>query len=71
MVFYESPHRLLKTLQDIQDIFGESPMCCARELTKKFEDIRHGSAGGLREHFEQHPPRGECVLVLSGVSRAA
>jgi len=65
VVFYESPHRLLKTLRDIRDVLGDVPMACARELTKMFEEIRRGTASELFAHFEQHPPRGEFVIVLS------
>ena len=64
-MFYESPHRLLKTLRDIRDVLGDLPMCCARELTKKFEEVRRGSAAELITHFEQHAPRGEFVIVIS------
>ena len=70
VVFYESPHRLRKTLQDIRDMFGEIRMCCARELTKKFEEARHGSASELLAHFERHPPRGECVIMFSNHAAA-
>ena len=65
IVFYESPHRLLKTLRDVRELLGEVSVCCARELTKQFEEVRRGSARDVLEHFEQHPPRGECVVVLS------
>ena len=64
IVLYESPHRVLSTLRDIVDVFGEAPMACARELTKKFEEVRRGTAAELLAHFEHHPPRGEFVLVL-------
>jgi len=64
VVMYESPHRLLKTLQDVRDVLGDVPMACARELTKTFEEVRRGTVSELLSHFEQHPPRGEFVVVF-------
>ena len=64
IIVYESPHRLLKTLRDIQQLLGEVAICCARELTKKFEEVRRGPISELVSHFEQHPPRGEIVVVI-------
>ena len=69
IICYESPHRLLRTLRQIQQVLGEVPMCCARELTKKFEEVRRGSAAEVIAHFEQHPPRGEFVLIMSNAQR--
>jgi len=65
VIVYESPHRLLKTLTDIEGVYGDIAMSCSRELTKKFEETRRGRVSELRAHFEQRPPRGEFVLVLS------
>ena len=64
VVIYESPHRVLKTLQDIHEILGDIPVACARELTKMFEEVRRQPASKLIEHFEQRPPKGEFVLVF-------
>ena len=64
VAFYESPHRLLKTLGDIEAVFGDVPLSISRELTKHFEETRRGPVSRLRAHFTQHPPRGEFVLVL-------
>lgn len=64
LVFYESCHRISATLEDIQQVFGERQIVVARELTKKFEEIRRGRAEGIREDFKQHKPRGEFVLVV-------
>jgi len=63
-VFYESCHRILKTLQDIQDILGDREIVVLRELTKKFEEIKRGSAKDILEDFKQQKPRGEFVIVL-------
>ena len=68
VIFYESPHRLLKTLKDIEEIFGNPEVVCARELTKKFEEIRREPAADMARHFTHHPPRGEFVLLLRGHS---
>lgn len=63
-VLYESPHRVCKTLEAIQEVFGDVEMSVSRELTKRFEETRRGSVSELRKHFSTHPPRGEFVLIL-------
>ena len=65
IVCFESPHRINKTLADIQEVLGDIPIACSRELTKQFEETRRGLVSELRQHFSQHPPRGEFVLLLS------
>ena len=70
MVFYESPHKLLKTLQDFCTVFGsERPMSVSRELSKLHQETLRGSAAQLLEHFQNQAPRGEFVLVLSGMDK--
>lgn len=65
VIFYESCHRIVKTVEDILDIFGNDiEMVCCRELTKKFEEILRGSPASLLEHFTKERPRGEFVVVL-------
>jgi 16S rRNA (cytidine1402-2'-O)-methyltransferase len=64
VIFYESPHRLLKSLRDIQEELGAREIVVLRELTKKFEQVIRGSAAFLLEHFQAHPPKGEFVLVV-------
>jgi 16S rRNA (cytidine1402-2'-O)-methyltransferase len=64
-VFFESPYRLTKTLATCVDIVPDRQLCVARELTKKFEEFRRGTAGELLAHYEAHPPKGEIVLVVS------
>jgi 16S rRNA (cytidine1402-2'-O)-methyltransferase len=66
LIFYESPHRLLKTLEDIANILGERKMVVARELTKKFEEIKRGTSSEIREYFEKNKVRGELVVVAEG-----
>ena len=63
IIFYESPHRLLKTLKDMQEVWDDPIIVVARELTKKFEEIRKDKASRLIEHFTQHAPKGEIVLL--------
>jgi 16S rRNA (cytidine1402-2'-O)-methyltransferase len=66
IVLYESPYRMLKTLSEIEKYFGLRWVVVARELTKKFEEIRQGTAAGLREHFEKNIPKGEFVILIAG-----
>ncbi len=68
-VFFESPHRLLKTLQAAVEVLGDRPLCVARELSKQFEEYRHGTAWELAEHYGQAPARGEICLVVSALTR--
>ncbi len=64
LIFLESPHRLAKTLGELQSMLGDRPVAVARELTKLHEEIWRGSLSGAREHFVA--PRGELVLVVGG-----
>lgn len=66
MVFYESPHKLLRTLQDFYTHLGNRPASVSRELTKKFEETVNGSLTELISHFEIRAPKGEFVLVVGG-----
>ena len=66
MVFYESPHRILKTLNDLSNYFNdESQISVSRELTKLYEEIFRGTIKESVEHFETKKPKGEFVIVLS------
>jgi 16S rRNA (cytidine1402-2'-O)-methyltransferase len=64
LVFYESCHRILAVLSDVQDVFGEKEIAVARELTKKFEEIKRGSAQDILKAFQAQKPLGEFVLVI-------
>jgi len=64
VVCFETPHRLVKALQEIREVLGEVTMAVARELTKHFEEVRRGPVSDVLRHFEAHPPKGEFVLVL-------
>jgi 16S rRNA (cytidine1402-2'-O)-methyltransferase len=65
-IFFESPYRLVKTLHACNTIMPDRQLCIARELTKKFEEFRRGTAAELLAHYEAHPAKGEIVLVVSG-----
>jgi 16S rRNA (cytidine1402-2'-O)-methyltransferase len=70
MIFYESPHRLLKTLHQFIEFFGkERAASVSRELTKKFEETKNGNLSELVDYFEMQPPKGEFVIVVSGKSK--
>lgn len=65
-VCYESPQRLVATLQILSDLAPSAYLAVARELTKYYEEIRRGSATELLHHYKDHPPRGEIVLLIHG-----
>ena len=64
VVCYESPHRLLRTLEAIGQVFGDAELVVARELTKQFEEIVRGPAAVLRERFAAAPVRGEFTVII-------
>ncbi|WP_186757366.1 16S rRNA (cytidine(1402)-2'-O)-methyltransferase [Echinicola salinicaeni] len=67
MIFYESPHRLLKTLSQFKEAFGEDRLACvSRELTKVFEENIRGSLSELITYYENNPIKGEIVITVSG-----
>ncbi len=65
IICYESPHRILKTLQDIAEVLNDPIVVSARELTKKFEDIKKARASELVGLFTKQPPKGEFVLLIN------
>jgi 16S rRNA (cytidine1402-2'-O)-methyltransferase len=67
MVFYESPYRLVKALDEMSEIFGpDRQACVSRELSKIFEENRRGILSELAEHYRANPPKGEIVIVVGG-----
>lgn len=68
-VFFESPHRLLKSLDVFQTNFPARTLCVARELTKQFEEFRIGAPQELLAHFTAHPPKGEIVLLVRALTK--
>jgi len=65
IIFYESPHRILKTLFDIREAIGDIKISIMRELTKKFEEVLRDKVSALIEHFSKTKPRGEFLVVLN------
>ena len=69
IVFYETPHRIADSMDDLLDAFGPNrPMALCRELTKDYEQIRRGPIDEIRQSVIDDPPRGEMVLVIGGAS---
>jgi len=66
IILYESPHRVLKTLGEIQSYLGNRHVVVARELTKKFEEIVRGPVTSVLNELAKKPPRGEYVLIIEG-----
>jgi 16S rRNA (cytidine1402-2'-O)-methyltransferase len=66
LIFLESPHRLIKSLEDLLDLLGDRPICVAREMTKLFEEFWRGPISGALAHFKSQPVRGEFTLVVGG-----
>lgn len=67
IIFYESPHKLLKTLTNFAEFFGaDRPISISRELTKLYEETLRGTVAEMIEHFTVKPPKGEFVLVVGG-----
>ena len=67
MIFYEAPHKLMNTLEDMAEVFGpERPVSFCRELTKLHEEVIRTTIGQSIDHFTENPPKGEFVLVVAG-----
>ena len=67
MVFYESPHRIVKTLSQFAEYFGEYRLVSvSREISKMFEETKRGSMKEVKEYFEEKKPKGEFVIIVAG-----
>ena len=67
IVFYESPFRVVKCLEQLAEVFGEDrKVSVSRELTKKFEQTVRGTLAEVADHFREHEPKGEFVIVVAG-----
>ena len=66
VIFYESPNRLIKTLEDIHKVFPEAQVAVGRELTKIFEEIRQGYVREILEYYKKNPPKGEIAVAIIG-----
>jgi 16S rRNA (cytidine1402-2'-O)-methyltransferase len=71
LVFYEAPHRLAATLALLAELLGPRPAAVARELTKRFEEVRRGTLSDLARHYASHEARGETTLVVGPAPEAA
>lgn len=68
-IFYEAPHKLTKTLDDIFEVFGERKISLCRELTKLNEEVLRTTLSGAIEYYKENAPRGEYVLVVEGATK--
>lgn len=66
MIFYEAPHKLVRTLEDMCTVFGDRDIAIAREITKLHEETLRTTLSGALAHFRETPPKGEFVLILRG-----
>jgi 16S rRNA (cytidine1402-2'-O)-methyltransferase len=66
LIFLESPHRIVDSLEDILSVLGDRRICVAREMTKMFEEFWRGPVSGAIEYFKSKEPRGEFTLVIEG-----
>ena len=71
LVAFEAPHRLLASLEDMEEVLGDREMTLTRELTKLHEEVIRGSVSHLRAHFKEVRPRGEFTLVIAGAKEEA
>ena len=72
IILYESPHKLIKTLSQICEYFGqERQVSVSRELTKLFEETQRGTAKSILEHYTNRPPKGEIVIIIAGKSKTS
>lgn len=69
IVMYEAPHRLVKTLKLLSERLGDRPVSVCRELTKRHEAVYESTLAKAAEYYEKNTPKGECVLVIGGISR--
>jgi 16S rRNA (cytidine1402-2'-O)-methyltransferase len=71
LIFFESPYRIVESLEDILSILGDRKICVAREMTKMFEEYWRGTVSGALDYFKSQPARGEFTLVVEGKKREA
>mgnify|MGYP001574549346 FL=1 len=65
VVIFEAPHRLVKTLEEVKEVFGDIDIVIARELTKIHEEVRREKASQSIDHFKKINPKGEFVILFS------
>ena len=64
-IYFESPHRIMRSLEALREVCPTRLVCVARELTKSFEDFRRGTPEMVIAHFQSHPPKGEITLLIA------
>lgn len=64
VIFFEAPHKLLTTLGNVQEVFGDIEIVICRELTKIYEEVRHETISESLKHFKKKPPKGEFVILF-------
>jgi 16S rRNA (cytidine1402-2'-O)-methyltransferase len=69
LIFLETPHRIVDSLEDLLSVLGDRPICVAREMTKMFEEYWRGAISGAIAHFKSKTPRGEFTLVVAGKTK--
>jgi 16S rRNA (cytidine1402-2'-O)-methyltransferase len=65
-VYFESPHRIVRSLTTLRDADPARSICVARELTKQHEEYRRGAVAEVLSYYESHPPKGEITLIIAG-----
>jgi 16S rRNA (cytidine1402-2'-O)-methyltransferase len=68
-IYFESPHRIVRSLEVINSIEPARRVCVARELTKQFEEYQRGEAATVLAHYASHPPKGEITLIIKGAEK--
>lgn len=71
LIFFESPHRLIKSMEEMKEVLGDREAAVCRELTKKFEEIARGRLSEVLEHFKKKSILGEIVIVVQGKNQKA
>lgn len=71
LVFFETPHRIEEAVKDALDVFGNRDSALVREITKKFEEVRHMSLSSLLTSLQETPPKGEMVFLIQGKTEEA
>jgi len=68
-IYFESPHRIVRSLEALGAICPRRTVCVARELTKAFEEYQRGTPGEVLAHYQSHPPKGEITLLVAAVEK--
>lgn len=69
LIFYEAPHKLISTLKDMLEVFGDRRIVLAREITKRYEEYNRTTLSEALHYYEENPPKGEFVLIVDGADK--